>query len=153
MLAEAGHAVVGVDINAAAIEAARRNATGLQTCQEPLFVVASALAMPFKDGSFGGAYAFEVLEHIWPVDQFAVHKGLQRLLRQSGCLVATVPMERGCYNETHVMFFTPELLRSMCVLYHWRVRFCSLVSVPETHGGGQQIALMAQPSCYFRKRV
>lgn len=153
IMAESGRRVVGVDINSKAIQVAESNANESNMPYRPSFVVATALAMPFKDDSFGGACAFEVLEHIWPDDQPVVHRELRRVLKDRAQLVATVPMRCGSYNKTHVMFFEPKMLRSMCAALHWRVRFCGPMYVPRTHGGGEHIGLVAQRSCDFPKRV
>ena len=53
-------------------------------------VVASALDLPFEDGSFDTVTSTEVLEHV--PDPLRALKEMHRVLRQDGVLIITVPM-------------------------------------------------------------
>lgn len=146
MLSESGLFSIGVDINLSAIAVARHNAA---RHDKAAFVVASATNLPFKNDSFNSGYAFEMLEHIWPNDQVAVHNELQRVLKASAQFVATVPLGMNCYNHTHVSFFSRESMLAQWEDFRWRVRFCGMVDIPTSHGGGSQIGMIARPPCFL----
>ncbi len=73
--------VVGVDIDAPSIAAARRASGGS-------FVVADATRMPFEDGYFQAVVSFETLEHV-PVDPFM--QEVRRVLAPGGCCCSARP--------------------------------------------------------------
>jgi SAM-dependent methyltransferase len=84
MIAQRCANVVGVDIDAPSIAAARR-ATGGS------FVVADATRMPFEDGYFQAVVSFETLEHV-PVDPFM--REVRRVLAPGGVLLLSTPQNR-----------------------------------------------------------
>ena len=94
--------VVGVDIEAAVIETARRTAAEnvrLEACD--------VRELPFADGSFEVAVCFEVIEHVEEPEQ--VLDELRRVLGPDGLLVVSSP-NRDVYppgNPHHKHEFTP----------------------------------------------
>ncbi len=83
-LADAGHAVVGVDYVTAATATLKRHRPSLR------LAAGDVHALPFRNGAFGAYLSFGVLEH------FAFGPGpalreANRVLRDGGVLVLTVP--------------------------------------------------------------
>jgi SAM-dependent methyltransferase len=112
-----GNAVVGLDVDAAALEKAA--ALGIEPVQanveEPL---------PFEDASFDAVVAGELFEHLQFPD--ALVGEIRRVLRPGGVLVGSVPNAfraqsrlrflRGRPPEddpTHLRMFSPAALRTM----------------------------------------
>ena len=112
-----GNSVVGLDVDAAALEKARR--LGIEPVQanveEPL---------PFEDGSFDAVVAGELLEHLQFPD--ALVSEIRRVLRSGGVLVGSVPNAfrvqarlrflRGLPPEedpTHLRMFSPDAMRAL----------------------------------------
>lgn len=85
-----------------------------------IFVVADAGALPFRLGSFDGALAKDVLEHVQtPV---AVLEEIHRTVRRDGVLLITVPraIARAVWDDpTHVRGFTQNALRTALRLSGW----------------------------------
>ena len=77
-LAEDGRDVIGVDIAAEFLTAARERRPGLR------FEAASMRDLPFPDGSFGGILAWYSLIHLPPADVPAVLAELSRVLVPGG---------------------------------------------------------------------
>jgi SAM-dependent methyltransferase len=78
-----GLAVVGVDVNAAAIAWCRRHAPG------QFHWIRSGARLPFTDGSFDCACAINVFTHFDETEQFAALREVQRVLRPEGLLIVT----------------------------------------------------------------
>jgi glycosyltransferase involved in cell wall biosynthesis/2-polyprenyl-3-methyl-5-hydroxy-6-metoxy-1,4-benzoquinol methylase len=79
-LARRGRAVTGIDVSKVAVDLARRHAEGTQA----RFEVASALDLPFPDGSFDLVFSVEVMEHLHAADASAHLREAARVLRSGG---------------------------------------------------------------------
>jgi SAM-dependent methyltransferase len=77
--------LVGVDVNAAQIEAARARLLDIE------FHLATGTALPFPDEEFDCVTCIEVLEHIAPEQREAALREIYRVLRPGGRLVLRVP--------------------------------------------------------------
>jgi 2-polyprenyl-3-methyl-5-hydroxy-6-metoxy-1,4-benzoquinol methylase len=108
MLAGAGaREVVGLDLSADAVEAARRTAPANAS-----FHVGDVHALPFDDGRFELVVCFEVIEHVESQDE--VIGELARVLAPGGVLAISSP-NRDVYpagNPHHLHEYVPEELRS-----------------------------------------
>jgi ubiquinone/menaquinone biosynthesis C-methylase UbiE len=87
---KAGMEVVGLDLEQLALRIAReqlakRGAGGAQ------FVRGSCMALPFPDGSFDGAVAMELIEHIDPALNDTFLAEIRRVLKPGGVVVITTP--------------------------------------------------------------
>jgi SAM-dependent methyltransferase len=106
ILAESGAAgVVGLDIDGAVIEAARRSAHPLVSLE-----VGDVRKLPFPDASFDVAVCFEVVEHLEEPER--VLDELRRVLRADGILAVSSP-NRDIYppgNPHHKHEFRPDEL-------------------------------------------
>ena len=108
MLARAGAGeVVGLDLSARAIEAAREAAPANAS-----FVVGDVHALPFAAGRFELVVCFEVIEHVESQDDVIAE--LARVLAPGGVLAISSP-NRDVYpagNPHHLHEYVPEELRS-----------------------------------------
>jgi 2-polyprenyl-3-methyl-5-hydroxy-6-metoxy-1,4-benzoquinol methylase len=108
MLARAGAGeVVGLDLSAEAIEAARTAAPANAS-----FVVGDVHALPFEAGRFELVVCFEVIEHVESQDNVIAE--LARVLAPGGVLAISSP-NRDVYpagNPHHLHEYVPEELRS-----------------------------------------
>ena len=108
MLARAGAGeVVGLDLSATAIEAAREAAPANAS-----FVVGDVHALPFAAGRFELVVCFEVIEHVESQDDVIAE--LARVLAPGGVLAISSP-NRDVYpagNPHHLHEYVPEELRS-----------------------------------------
>ena len=112
-----GNSVVGLDVDAAALEKAR--ALGIEpvhaNVEDPL---------PFEDASFDAVVAGELLEHLQFPDALVTE--VRRVLRAGGVLVGSVPNAfrvqsrlrflRGKPPEddpTHLRLFSPDAMRAL----------------------------------------
>lgn len=77
--------VVGIDVSAMAL----RNAGRLTGEHGGYLCQGSADALPLRDGSVDGAYAFEVLEHVW--NPVAVVQEMARIVKPGGFVLASAP--------------------------------------------------------------
>jgi SAM-dependent methyltransferase len=77
--------LVGIDINSAAIVAARERLRDIEVRE------ASADAIPFADRTFQCVTCLEVLEHLAPSRRQQALREMWRVLRPNGRLVVTVP--------------------------------------------------------------
>lgn len=96
--------VCGVDVDAAAVEAAARWETTTRIDLE-------AGRLPFPDRDFDAVFAKDVLEHLR--EPWRMLGEIARVLRPTGIVVASVPMEYPwvVWNDyTHVRGFTRESL-------------------------------------------
>ncbi|MBN8943046.1 MAG: glycosyltransferase [Rhizobiales bacterium] len=91
LLAQVANSVIGVEIDAAAVEAARRDfpRSNLR------FVQGDARAIPMADASVDVAVSFETYEHIAAQETFL--KELRRVLRPGGVLIISTP-DRDLYS-------------------------------------------------------
>lgn len=145
MLAELGVPVTAVDINKNALAHAKKMAMTDQFCgDEILFINASLLDLPFPAAQFQTVCAFEVLEHIWPDDLHAVLCELRRVTIAPGCIIATVPVDRGEYMDAHVNFFTQESIVPAFTEAGWENTQCALAPMPDGYGDGKQILVVAE---------
>jgi SAM-dependent methyltransferase len=72
-----------------------------------------ALSLPFRDGIFDTAIAFEVLEHLPDPQRFFAE--VARVLAPGGCLLLTTPHIWGLHDEPYDFYrFTPHGLRYLC---------------------------------------
>jgi SAM-dependent methyltransferase len=79
----AGHAVTGIDIDAAALSQCQESYPGLSV------FVASGDALPFADGSFDIVLSFDVFEHIKDSDRHLAQ--VRRVLKPGGRYVLQTP--------------------------------------------------------------
>jgi SAM-dependent methyltransferase len=70
-----------------------------EVCSAGIEAQASALRMPFADGSFDGAILSEVLEHV-PEPQVAVNE-LYRVLKSGGIAYVSAPMSWALHYQPH----------------------------------------------------
>ncbi len=101
-------ALAGVEVNAAACEAARRRVPSADVR------VAGADALPFADDSFDCVTCIEVLEHIPEAARQASLQEMQRVLRRGGRLVLRVP-HAGAFawlDPNNFRFRFPRLYRT-----------------------------------------
>lgn len=82
-LAHKGYETVGVDNSARYIAWAKRRHPQGQ------YLLASAEALPLPDANFDGVLFLDVLEHV--VDESAVIREIQRILKPGGTLILSVP--------------------------------------------------------------
>jgi SAM-dependent methyltransferase len=103
MLAAAGADVVGVGVDAATVEHARRR-YGLDVR------VGDVLALPFDDASFDLVVSFETIEHT--AEPLRMLDELRRVLLPDGLLLISTPNAREYRidNEFHVEELEPEVL-------------------------------------------
>jgi SAM-dependent methyltransferase len=112
-----GNSVVGLDVDAAALEKAR--ALGIEPVQANV-----EDTLPFDDASFDAVVAGELLEHLQFPDALVAE--IQRVLRHEGVLVGSVPNAfrvqsrlrflRGRPPEddpTHLRMFSPREMRAL----------------------------------------
>jgi ubiquinone/menaquinone biosynthesis C-methylase UbiE len=89
-MGKAGMEVVGLDLEQLALliargQLTRRGAHGTQ------FVRGSCMALPFADGSFEGAVAMELIEHLDPALNGTFLAEIRRVLKPGGVVVITTP--------------------------------------------------------------
>jgi SAM-dependent methyltransferase len=98
----------GVDINPAAVAAARRN---LAACADVVIAHASAERIPFEDGCADLVLCLETLEHVPAGIRPSAVAEMRRLLRPGGRLILTVP-HRGSFawlDPENIRFRFPRL--------------------------------------------
>ena len=104
-----GARLAGVDINAAALETARK-AVPRATIQR-----SGAESLPFEDAAFDRVFCTEVLEHVPPDLRRQAFREMWRVLKPNGELVITVP-HAGWFawmDSNNVRFRFPRLYRWM----------------------------------------
>lgn len=108
MLGDAGAAeAVGVDISAAAVEAASDGAPSNTS-----FLTGDVRALPFDDGRFDFVVCYEVIEHVDRQDEVIAE--LARVLAPGGVLALSSP-NRDVYvrgNPHHIHEYVPQELRA-----------------------------------------
>lgn len=85
LLADVGRRVVGVDVSARAIQAAREAAPD----GRPEFLAIDGLSLPFADASFDLVTSFQVIEHVREPTPYL--REIARVLRPGGTVVLTTP--------------------------------------------------------------
>lgn len=99
--------LAGCDVNAAAVEAARRNLPGadIRHC--------GAADLPFADGAFDCVTCIETLEHVPPSEWGASLRAMQRVLVRGGRLVLRTPHAGmfGWVDSNNIRFRFPNLYR------------------------------------------
>jgi SAM-dependent methyltransferase len=121
-----GNEVVGVDVDAGALEVCR-DRLGIRTVLHDL-----SRRLPFEDSEFDVAVLSEVLEHL-PYPQLTL-KEIRRVLRPGGTLVGSVPNGARLHNRlsflftgvveqdrTHLWHYGPGTLRQMLEVAFARV--------------------------------
>ena len=87
--ARGGNAAAGCDLSLQGLATARAFAAGEGVFERTLWVCCSAERLPFASGSFAGAVAIAVLEHV-PDDRVALNE-IARVLQPGGRAWVTVP--------------------------------------------------------------
>ncbi len=104
-----GAALSGCDVNAAAIEAARRNVpeADLRLC--------AAAALPFADATFDCITCIETLEHVPPAEWEKSLLEMRRVLAVGGRLILRTPHAGwfGWLDSNNVRFRVPGLYRRL----------------------------------------
>ena len=77
--------VAAIDVDAAIVEEARRNAPHAE------YAVGSVFSLPFADAVFDGAVMFEVIEHVPRHRELAALKEVRRVLKAGGWLLLSTP--------------------------------------------------------------
>jgi ubiquinone/menaquinone biosynthesis C-methylase UbiE len=85
-----GMEVVGLDLEQLALLIARDQLTKRGAHGTP-FVRGSCMALPFADGSFEGAVAMELIEHLDPALNGTFLAEIRRVLKPGGVVVITTP--------------------------------------------------------------
>lgn len=81
------------------------------------FIKTGLMKLPFEDATFDTVCLLEVLEHIAPHQTFSVLRDLYRVLKKSGTLIISVPLNEGLeqmrpYNpNAHMRDYSIELLQ------------------------------------------
>ncbi len=97
------------DVNAAAVEAARRNVPGADVR------VCGAANLPFPDAAFDCVTCIETLEHVPPAEWEASVRAMRRVLVPGGRLVLRTPHAGlfGWVDSNNVRFRLPGLYRKL----------------------------------------
>lgn len=97
--------LAGCDVNAAAVEAARRNVPGAE------IHLCGAADLPFPDAAFDCVTCIETLEHIPPAEWKASLHAMQRVLVRGGRLVLRTPHAGlfGWIDSNNIRFHLPGL--------------------------------------------
>jgi SAM-dependent methyltransferase len=113
VLADAGHRVVALDLEAGVVADARTRYTG------PSFVAGDALRLPFANGSFDAVGALQTIEHVPDAAPFLAE--CARVLRPDGLCYLTTPNIAQLpataskeFNPWHLRDFTPPELAAEC---------------------------------------
>jgi ubiquinone/menaquinone biosynthesis C-methylase UbiE len=111
VLADAGHHVVGLDLEPPLLRDAAGRYPG------PHFTAGSALVLPFGDDSFDAVGALQVIEHLTQTSEFVSE--IARVLKPDGFAYLTTPnidrLPRNAtkeFNPFHLRDFTPAELRA-----------------------------------------
>src|ERR1700676_998856 len=102
-LARKGYTTIGVDNSARYIAWARRRHPG------GTYLQSSAESLPLEDASFDAVLCLDVLEHV--VDQAAVIREIERVLRPEGMLILSVP-HRGLLGWLDSLNLYAKLVRT-----------------------------------------
>jgi len=113
--ARKGHMIHMLDINVPALRGAKNHIAvqpdGKELAMRLFPVAGLAQAMPFKAGSFGGVYMFDVIEHIFRRDRNSVLAGIKEILKPGGYLLIGCPNGHAYDDGTqHVCFYSRKSL-------------------------------------------
>jgi len=103
----------GIDISDFAVKQARERFSGT-------FLTGSILKIPFLPNTFDLIIALEVLEHIPPTNTFKAFEEIKRVLKKSGLLIISVPLNedleslylKGLNPSGHTRVYTPFLIKT-----------------------------------------
>jgi ubiquinone/menaquinone biosynthesis C-methylase UbiE len=119
----------GFDMNAKALEVARKTACNMQE-QPPVipvsFEVQNLLNLQVENNKFDFLMSFHTLEHIFPQDVDAFVSEIHRVLKPGGTLLMSIPYNRAYPDPAHVGFYKED-------------DFCRIF---ERHGGFQIVECM-----------
>jgi GT2 family glycosyltransferase/glycosyltransferase involved in cell wall biosynthesis/SAM-dependent methyltransferase len=161
LLAEVASQVVGLEIDKATCEYARRNfARG-----NLIFVQGDARCIPFEDKSFDIVTSFELIEHFYEHDQFL--QDILRVLRARGVLLISSP-DRDFYSGLHSRanpFHVRELNRSELkaklgeyfehskIFYHRLVSGSLMLPTAVEPSGAKSLAFERRGEVHFESSV
>lgn len=111
---KAGMEVIGVDLELTALQLARTQLTKRGVHGTEL-VRGSCMALPFADGSFEGAVAMELIEHLDPALNGTFLAEIRRILKPSGVVVITTPHKQTpeLRSEYHTQEFSGDGLKRL----------------------------------------
>lgn len=98
--------IFGIDISPKSI-------SRVESLYKGTFVVASTMAIPFKNNFFDVVCISEVLEHLYTIKSDLAMKEISRTLKNDGKLIISVPLYDKIYPNHpsgHVRMYTPEKL-------------------------------------------
>lgn len=131
-LAVVARSVVGVDVNAAAIDAARQR----PGAERATFRVIDGVSLPFPDGAFDLVASFQVIEHIDDPGPYLAE--VARVLRPNGAALLTTPnaairLDPGMapWNRFHVREYRAAELPAVLAPYFGRVQMLGMQAPPE----------------------
>lgn len=112
----------GIDISKVAVFSAREKLKGN-------FQKASILKIPYEDHYFNYIVVLDVLEHLLPKETTFAYKELNRVLRNGGTLIVSVPineglekrMKEGKNPNAHLKIYTQKSLCSELKLYGYKI--------------------------------
>ncbi len=94
-LARATGKLFSVDPHLEALLCAQEIAKRRSVENPPLFVCADARALPFAEGTFGGAFSYSVVQHFSREDAGAVLREIGRVLCEDGAALVQMPNVAG----------------------------------------------------------
>lgn len=136
LLADVGRRVVGVDVSARAIQAAREAAPD----GRPEFLAIDGLSLPFADASFDLVTSFQVIEHVREPTPYL--REIARVLRPGGTVVLTTPnaatrLDPGMppWNPFHVREYLAGELETELRIVFPTVRVQGMFGTPTLYEG------------------
>lgn len=116
LMARQGNRVIGVDINAKALEVANtlKSKEGAEVQRRINFVCTRLTNLPIADESLDGGFMIDVLEHIYAKDRSTIFNEIRRVLKKKAKLFIVTPLGHA-YDDgyQHVAFFNEESLRAI----------------------------------------
>jgi len=91
----AGHKMVGVDVHLRSLLVAQRLAEKLVPDNMPLFVLADARSLPFREGVFDGAASYSVIQHFSRSNAAIIAGEIGRVLKPGGKSAIQMPNKHG----------------------------------------------------------